>query len=291
MEVRSITVVGAGTMGHGIAQVAAMAGYQVSLVDISEDVLMSARARIEKNLQKGVQLGKLDEALATESLDRITFTTDLESVARTVDLVIEAVPEDLDLKIEVFARLDKVCPPHTILATNTSTMSPSAMGSATRRPDKVVGMHFFNPVHLMKLVEVVRALETSDETCETVLGVAHRMGKETVVVHESPGFITSRVSALVGNEAFYMLMEGVASAEDIDRAIKLGLNYPMGPLELSDLVGLDVRLRNLEYLHKMLGERFRPCPLLVKYVQAGRLGRKTGRGVYEYTPEGEKKHE
>mgnify|MGYP005840890361 CR=1 FL=1 len=283
MEVKTITVVGAGTMGHGIAQVAAMAGYQVQLVDISEEVLAAAQARIEKNLQKGVQLGKVDESLAKESLKRIALSTNLESAASTADLVIEAVPEEIALKLEIFARLDKACPPHTILATNTSTMSPSEMGSATGRPDKVIAMHFFNPVHLMRLVEVVRALDTSDETCQTALAVAHQMGKETVVVNESPGFVTSRMSALVGNEAFYMLMEGVASAEDIDRAIKLGLNYPMGPLELGDLVGLDVRLRNLEYLHKMLGERFRPCPLLVKYVQAGRLGRKTGRGVYDYT--------
>ncbi len=193
------------------------------------------------------------------------------------------IPENMSLKLEIFARLDGACPPHAILATNTSTMSPSAMGAATRRPDKVLAMHFFNPAHIMKLVEIVRGLDTSDETCETALVVARQMGKETVIVNESPGFVTSRMSAVVGNEAFYMLMEGVASAKDIDRAIKLGLNYPMGPLELGDLVGLDVRLSNLEYLHKTLGERFRPCPLLVKYVQAGRLGRKTGRGVYDYT--------
>jgi 3-hydroxybutyryl-CoA dehydrogenase len=282
MEVKIITMVGAGTMGHGIAQVAAMAGYQVHLVDVSDQVLAAARGHIERNLRKGVQLGKMDEALMVQSLERITFTTDLEIGARVADLVIEAVPEEIALKLEVFARLDGICPPHTILATNTSTMSPSEMASATGRPDKVIAMHFFNPAHLMKLVEVVRGLDTSDETCETALAVACQMGKETVVVNESPGFVTSRMSALVGNEAFYMLMEGVASARDIDRAIKLGLNYPMGPLELGDLVGLDVRLRNLEYLHKTLGERFRPCPLLVKYVKAGRLGRKTGRGVYEY---------
>jgi 3-hydroxybutyryl-CoA dehydrogenase len=201
-------------------------------------------------------------------------------------LVIEAVPEVLELKQEVFRSLDALCPPETILATNTSTMSPTAIGSVTGRPDRVIGMHFFNPAHLMKLVEVVRSLDTSDETCATAVEVARRMGKETVVVNESPGFITSRISALVGNEAFYMLQEGVASAADIDRAVKLGLNYPMGPLELADLVGLDVRLRNLEYLHQMLGEKFRPCPLLVKYVQAGRLGKKTGRGVYDYPAPG-----
>lgn len=282
MEVKTIAVVGAGTMGHGIAQVAAMAGYSVCLVDVSEDVLAAARSEIEKNLQKGVQLGKVGEGQARAALMQISYATDLKGAAPAANLCIEAIPEELPLKQKLFRELDGLCPPDAILATNTSTQSPSEIGSVTRRPDKVIAMHFFNPVHLMKLVEVIRSLDTSDETCETAVAVARRMGKETVIVNESPGFVTSRISALVGNEAFYMLMEGVASAEDIDRAIKLGLNYPMGPLELTDLVGLDVRLRNLEYLHKMLGEKYRPCPLLVKYVQAGRLGRKTGRGVYDY---------
>ena len=280
---KRITIIGAGMMGHGIAQVAAMAGYDVQLVDVNQAMLDKAAARIEKNLRKGVELGKVDAAVMEAALTRIETTTDLDAAAHQADLVIEAVPEDLDLKLALFARLDEICPAHTILATNTSTLSPSAIGSATSRPDKVIAMHFFNPVHLMRLVEIIRSLETSDETCRATIEVAHTMGKETVVVNESPGFVTSRMSALVGNEAFYMLMEGVASAKDIDRAIKLGLNYPMGPLELGDLVGLDVRLKNLEYLHKMLGEKFRPCPLLVKYVQAGRLGRKSGRGVYDYS--------
>lgn len=281
--IKTITIIGAGMMGHGIAQVAAMAGYDVQLVDVKPEMLDKAAARIEKNLRKGVELGKVDASVMESALSRIKTTIDLDAAAKQADLVIEAVPEEIDLKMTLFAHLDEICPPHTILATNTSTLSPSAIGSATSRPDKVIAMHFFNPVHLMKLVEIIRSLETSDETCQAALGVARKMGKETVVVNESPGFVTSRMSALVGNEAFYMLMEGVASAEDIDRAIKLGLNYPMGPLELGDLVGLDVRLKNLEYLHKMLGEKFRPCPLLVKYVQAGRLGRKTGRGVYDYS--------
>jgi 3-hydroxybutyryl-CoA dehydrogenase len=283
MDVKTVVIVGAGTMGHGIAQVAAMGGYQTCLVDVSPKILATAMERIEKNLRKGVRLGKVTAEVRSLALSRLEKSSNLEEVAPGADLVIEAVPEELALKISVFAELDRLCPPHTILATNTSTMSPGEIGAATGRPDRVIAMHFFNPVHIMKLVEVVRSLDTSDETCQTVLKVAQSMGKETVVVHESPGFVTSRISALVGNEAFHMLMEGVASAEDIDRAIKLGLNYPMGPLELADLVGLDVRLRNLEYLHRMLGERFRPCPLLVKYVRAGRLGRKSGRGVYEYT--------
>jgi 3-hydroxybutyryl-CoA dehydrogenase len=283
MEIETITVIGAGTMGHGIAHVAAMADYQVHLVDVSDDVLAAARSKVEKNLRKGVELGKVKEEHMRAALARINFTTRLDEAAAAADLVIEAVPEQLALKQELFTRLDKLCPPDTVFATNTSTLSPSEIGSVTRRPHKVIAMHFFNPVHLMKFVEVIRSLDTADDTCDTAVAVAHQMGKETVLVNESPGFVTSRISALVGNEAFYMLMEGVASAEDIDRAIKLGLNYAMGPLELADLVGLDVRLRNLEYLHKMLGEKFRPCPLLVKYVQAGRLGRKTGRGVYDYS--------
>jgi len=283
MEIETITVIGAGTMGHGIAHVAAMADYQVHLVDVSDDVLATARSKVEKDLRKGVELGKFKEEHMRAALARINFTTRLDEAAAAADLVIEAVPEQLALKQELFTRLDKLCPPDTIFATNTSTLSPSEIGSVTRRPHKVIAMHFFNPVHLMKLVEVIRSLDTSDDTCNTAVAVAHQMGKEAVFVNESPGFVTTRISAIVGNEAFYMLMEGVASAEDIDRAIKLGLNYPIGPLELADLVGLDVRLRNLEYLHKMLGEKFRPCPLLVKYVQAGRLGRKTGRGVYDYS--------
>jgi 3-hydroxybutyryl-CoA dehydrogenase len=285
MEVQKIAVIGAGTMGHGIAQVSAMAGFQVNMVDVDENRLKQGYKRINDNLQKGVDLGKIDAGLMEASLKRLTSFTDLPIAVQDVDLVIESVPEDLSLKQSVFKECDEVCPARTILATNTSTMSPGEIGSVTRRPHQVIAMHFFNPVHLMKLVEVVRSLDTSDESLAVVLDVAAKMGKETVVVNESPGFITSRISALVGNEAFYMLMEGVASAADIDRAIKLGLNYPMGPLELGDLVGLDVRLRNLQYLHQTLGEKFRPCPLLIKYVQAGRLGRKSGRGVYEYRNE------
>ena len=220
----------------------------------------------------------MDQALA-----RITTTTDLEEAAKDADLVIEAVLELMDLKIEVFQKLDKICKPETVLATNTSTMSPTEIAASTSRPEKCIAMHFFNPVHKMKLVEIIRGLDTSDETYEIARQVSVRMGKETVQVNEFPGFVTSRMNCLIGNEAMNMLMEGVASAEDIDKAIKLGLNHPMGPLELADLVGLDTRLRNMEYLHKTLGERFRPSPILVKYVKAGRLGRKSGRGFYDYT--------
>jgi 3-hydroxybutyryl-CoA dehydrogenase len=198
------------------------------------------------------------------------------------DLVIEAAPENIALKCELFGQLDRLAPAHAILATNTSSLSVTEMAGATARPAQVVGMHFFNPVHRMKLVEVVRALETSPETIETASVVAMRMGKEPVVVREAPGFVTTRVNALIGNEAFRMLEEGVASAKDIDKALKLGLNHPMGPFELVDLVGLDTRLSILEFLYRSLGERYRPNNLMVQYVKAGRLGRKAGKGVYEY---------
>ncbi len=286
MTVNNISVIGSGVMGLGIAQVAAQAGYSVILYDIADDILQKAQSKIEKNLSKGVSLGKVTEDAKALTLKNLTITTDLIEAAQKADLVIEAVPEIIDLKIKIFKELDEACPPHTILATNTSTMSITEIGANTNRSDKTITMHFFNPAHIMKLVELVRGLDTSEETEKICYDVAEKMGKEVVRINEFPGFATSRISCLVGNEAYYMLMEGVATAQDIDKAIKLGLNYPMGPLELTDLVGLDVRLRNLEYLHKHLGEKFRPCPLLVKYVKAGRLGRKSGRGFYDYTKEG-----
>lgn len=282
-DVQKVAIIGAGAMGHGIAQVFAMGGFQVKLVDVDGNVLVEASKKIRGNLQKGVNLGKVDKELMEKSLHRISYIVDLPSAVQDVDLVVESVPENLALKQSVFQKCDEFCPPHTILATNTSTMSPGEIGSTTKRPQQVIAMHFFNPVHLMKLVEVIRSLDTSDKTLAVTLEVATKIGKETVIVNDTPGFVTSRINAIVGNEAFFMLMEGVASAADIDKAIKLGLNYPMGPLELADLVGLDVRLRNLHYLNQTLGEKYRPCPLLVKYVQAGRLGRKSGRGVYDYT--------
>ena len=206
----------------------------------------------------------------------------VEEAAREADLVIEAVPEELESKIEIFTLLDKVCRPGTILASNTSSLSITEIAGVTYRASKCIGMHFFNPVHKMKLIEIVRARDTDDETLSAAVELGRRMGKEVVVIKESPGFITSRVNALIGNEAFYMLGEGIASAEDIDKALKLGLNHPMGPFELVDLVGLDTRLHILEYLHQTLGEKYRPALLLVQYVKDGRLGRKTGHGVYEY---------
>jgi 3-hydroxybutyryl-CoA dehydrogenase len=234
---------------------------------------------------RSVAKGYIDDEQREAALQRISYTTDLAEAARTADLVIEAVFEKMDLKIEVFKQLDVHAPRHAILATNTSTMSPTEIAASTSRPEQCIAMHFFNPVHKMKLIEIVRGLDTSDETVETAKQVATQMGKETVEVNEFPGFVTSRMNCLIGNEAMNMLMEGVASAEAIDKAMKLGLNHPMGPLGLADLVGLDTRLRNMEYLYKHLGEKYRPSPLLVKYVKAGRLGRKTGRGFYDYTVE------
>jgi len=289
-SVKTIAVIGAGIMGRGIAHVAALGGYRTILEDILPASLRKAESEIRANLDKGVELGKLEKWAANAAFSRIHFAGSVEEAAREADLVIEAVPEEMDSKIEIFTLLDKICRPGTILASNTSSLSVTEIASVTYRPQKCVGMHFFNPVHKMKLLEVVRALETDHETIEAASEVGRSMGKEVVVIKESPGFITSRINAMIGNEAFYMLGEGIASAEDIDKALKLGLNHPMGPFELVDLVGLDTRLHILEYLHRSLGEKFRPAPLLVQHVKAGRLGRKSGRGVYEY-PDGQKSKE
>ena len=284
-EVKTIAVIGAGTMGRGIAHVSALGGYRTVLEDLLPASLRKAQDEIRGNLDKAVELKKVSPAEATAALGRLEYASTPEEAAREADLVIEAVPEEMESKIEIFTLLDKVCRPGTILASNTSSLSITEIASVTYRPKKCVGMHFFNPVHKMKLLEVVRALETDEETLNAVAEVGKRMGKDVVVIRESPGFITSRINAMIGNEAFYMLQEGIASAADIDKALKLGLNHPMGPFELVDLVGLDTRLHILEYLHRTLGEKYRPAPLLVQYVKAGRLGRKSGRGVYEYSEE------
>ena len=281
-EVRTIAVIGAGIMGRGIAHAAALGGYRTILEDILPTALRKAETEIRSNLDKAVALGKVTQTDADDALGRVEYASSVEEAARAADLVIEAVPEEMESKIEIFTLLDKVCRPTTILASNTSSLSVTEIASVTYRAPRCVGMHFFNPVHKMKLLEIVRALETDEETLAAAVEVGRRMKKEVVAIRESPGFITSRINAMIGNEAFYMLQEGVASAQDIDRAVKLGLNHPMGPFEMIDLVGLDTRLHILEYLHKTLGEKFRPAPLLVQYVKAGRLGRKSGRGVYEY---------
>src|SRR5437868_7233044 len=269
-------------MGRGISQVAAVGGYRTVLEDLLPAALRKAEGEIRGNLDKAVELKKVSAEEANAAFGRLEYASSVEEAAREADLVIEAVPEEMESKIEIFTLLDKVCRPGTILASNTSSLSITEIASVTYRAKKCLGMHFFNPVHKMKLLEIARALETDDETLAAAVEVGKRMGKEVVVIKESPGFITSRINAMIGNEAFCMLQEGIASAEDIDKALKLGLNHPMGPFEMVDLVGLDTRLHILEYLHKTLGEKYRPAPLLVQYVKAGRLGRKSGRGVYEY---------
>jgi 3-hydroxybutyryl-CoA dehydrogenase len=281
--IHRIVVVGSGVMGRGIAYVSAVGGFETILVDVKEEQLESAKQEITAIFVQAVSRGKLTEAERQEAEARLRYFVDLAEAVREADLVIEAVPEKLEVKKQVFETIDKHAPASCYFATNTSTMSPTEIGSFTKRPEKVIAMHFFNPVHKMKLVEIIRGLETSDDTVNVIQHVAEKMGKETVVVNEFPGFVTSRISALIGNEAFYMLQEGVGTPEQIDKAIKLGLNFPMGPFELADLVGLDTRLNNLKYLHEKLGEKYRPAPLLEQYVKAGRLGRKTGKGVYDYT--------
>ena len=282
MTGKTVAVLGAGIMGRGIAYAAAVGGFRTILQDLDGGALEKAAGEISATLEKGVALGKVDGAAAAGAHKRLSCTRDLGDAAREADLVIEAVPERIDLKLEIFGALDRLAPRHALLATNTSSLSITEMAGATKRAPQVVGMHFFNPVHRMKLLEVVRGLETSDAAVAAACEAGAAMGKECVVVRESPGFVTSRINAMIGNEAFYMLQEGVASARDIDKALKLGLNHPMGPFELVDLVGLDTRLSILKYLHRTLGEKYRPCPLIEQYVAAGRLGRKTGRGVYEY---------
>jgi 3-hydroxybutyryl-CoA dehydrogenase len=281
-EVKTIAVIGAGIMGRGIAHVAALGGYRTILEDLVPAALRKAEKEIRTNLDKAVELKKVSPTDADAAVGRLEYAGSVDEAAREADLVIEAVPEEMESKIEIFTLLDKICRPGTILASNTSSLSITEIAGVTYRANKCVGMHFFNPAHKMRLIEVVRAIETDDETIAAASEVGRRMGKEVVVIKESPGFITSRVNAMIGNEAFYMLQEGIASAADIDKALKLGLNHPMGPFELVDLVGLDTRLHILEYLHQALGEKYRPAPLLAQYVKEGRLGRKAGRGVYEY---------
>lgn len=281
--VKQIVVVGSGVMGRGIAYVAAVGGFSTTVYDTKQEALVNAEKELNQIFDKALNRGKLTAIQIEEAKNRLIFSSSLEEAVKTADLVIEAVPEKAEIKKQVFESLEEFAPEHCIFATNTSTMSPTEIGSYGKRPEKTIAMHFFNPVHKMPLVEIVRGLETSDETAETIRAVAEQMGKETVVINEFPGFVTSRISCLVGNEAFYMLQEGLGTPEEIDKAIKLGLNFPMGPFELVDLVGLDARLNNLKQLHEKLGEKYRPAPLLEQYVKAGRLGRKTGKGVYDYT--------
>jgi 3-hydroxybutyryl-CoA dehydrogenase len=251
------------------------------MIDMSPEAVTAGVVHIDQNLAKGVERGKLTKAESAAIRARIATSTSLAAAA-PAQLVIEAVPEVMQIKHAVLRELESICSPDAVFATNTSALSITEIAAAIQQPSRVIGMHYFNPAHIMKLIEIVRGLETSDTAYETAVEVAAACKKETVLINEAPGFATSRINAMIGNEAFYMLQEGVASARDIDRALKLGLNHPMGPFELVDLVGLDTRLSILRFLHRTLGEKFRPCPLMEQYVAAGRLGRKTGRGVYEY---------
>lgn len=281
-EITTIGVVGAGQMGHGIAQVAAVAGYTVTLTDINQDALDRAVANITKSLDKLVGKERLAAADRDAALANLSTTTDVNTAAKA-DLLIEAATENEELKFKLFRAFDEAAGENTILATNTSSISITRIAGVTKRPEKVVGMHFMNPVPLMKLVELIRGLQTSDETFAAVEAAAQKMGKTTVVAQDYPGFIVNRVLMPMINEAVYTLMEGVGSVEDIDTAMKLGTNVPMGPLTLADFIGLDTCLAIMNVLHDGLGDsKYRPCPLLIKYVDAGWLGRKSGRGFYNY---------
>jgi len=282
IEIKNILVLGAGTMGHGIAQTAAQAGFSVTLYDLKQEFVVNGIKRITQNLDKGIERSKLTEADKDFTLNRISCSTDLQTAASQCDLAIEAVLEQMDLKRQIFGDLDRLCPAHTILASNTSSLSLTEIANATSRPAQVIGMHFFNPVHIMKLLEVIVAKQTSDDTLQTVLSVGQRLGKDCIVVKDSPGFATSRLGLALGLEAMRMLESGVATAEDIDKAMALGYNHPMGPLKLTDLVGLDVRLDIAEYLFKEIGEQFRPPEILRQKVAAGKLGQKSGEGFYKW---------
>jgi 3-hydroxybutyryl-CoA dehydrogenase len=288
MTDKHIVVVGAGLMGTGITHAFLASGHHVTLVDTNGNAVNQARQSITKIFGDGVRLGKTTEADVADALARMTGAEHLRGASGDTALVMETVTENLSIKQAIVREAEACFKEGTVIATNTSALSITEIASVAKTPANVIGMHFFNPVHKMKLVEIVRGLETSDETVARARAWASAIGKTSIEVNEAPGFTTSRISALLGNEAMYMLSEGVASAEDIDTSLRMAFNHPMGPLELGDLTGWDTRLAVLQYLHQTLGEKFRPCPLIIKLVKAGRHGRKTGRGIYEYDDKGVK---
>jgi len=283
--IRNLSILGSGTMGRGIAYLAAISGFDTVIFDVDGAALDAAKAAIESMLRRGVEKGKIGEAAAAEAGERVQVVPDLEPAVSGAELIIEAVPESFELKKDLFAQADLFCGPETILASNTSSLSISKLAGTVERRDRFIGMHFFNPPHVMKLIEIVRGERTSDETTDQVREVAEAMGKTPIIVRDTPGFATSRLGVAIGLEAMRMLEEGVATAEDIDRAMELGYNHPMGPLRLTDLVGLDVRLGIAEYLAATLGPRFEPPQLLRDLVAQGKLGKKTGEGFYRWQQE------